>query len=839
MSMVVQHNLQAMNANRLFGITTGQQAKSTEKLSSGYRINRAADDAAGLTISEKMRRQVRGLTQASTNAQDGVSSVQTAEGALTEVHSMLQRMNELATQAANGTESQNDRDAIQAEINQLSTEIDRVAETTKFNEIYLLKGDAGTKTVHMNAHDAGLKGTLTDQGNGKATFVMDVLKAGDNVNIGGKSYKIVDDAEQTAAEAGKDFTIEGTEASSTIDLSGWTGGDTVDVNGVTYGQAAYNAVSDVVDAIQADLGDKWVVSADAADVITIKEAEIGGATAIAIDNATVAGATVTATTADGTITGVKANATLYAKDSTEALTDDKLLEAYQKDGLYTTAGVSASQSESVGKNDFKIDGTQASSTIDLNGWTGGDTIDVNGVTYGQATYNAVSDVVSAIQNDLGDKWVVSADAADVITITEAETGGAAAITIENATVAGATVTATTADGVINSVTTDKPVYAKGGTEALTDEQIKEAYTKGETLFYDAASRPDDEITAKEAYKLAKDELLKANQIGDVNKSAKVTYGSADEKTEKTAADYKAGDTVTISGTAYTIGDTEDNVKTAINDAITAAATAAATPPNTTGATPTTKVGTVTDAAGTDTINIFKKGDGNLVYSTAASLTHTQAGGVGADKAATDVEALVAAGATVIFTPDTGDVTSLSVADDATIITAEKAAELENAAAAAGDDAAEPSNVFEITTGSADVANTLRFNLHVGADADMTNKISVNIETMNSAYLGIKGLDLSDTSGNGATYAIDAIQDAISKVSAQRSTLGAIQNRLEHTIANLDNVVENTTSAESRIRDTDMASEMVEYSKNNILAQAGQSMLAQANQSTQGVLSLLG
>ena len=145
--MVVQHNMQAMNANRMLNITTGQQAKSTEKLSSGYRINRAADDAAGLTISEKMRKQIRGLDQASTNAQDGVSSVQTAEGALTEVHSMLQRMNELAVQAANGTNSkESDRQAIQDEIDQLTTEIDRVAETTKFNEIYLLKGDSNGGT---------------------------------------------------------------------------------------------------------------------------------------------------------------------------------------------------------------------------------------------------------------------------------------------------------------------------------------------------------------------------------------------------------------------------------------------------------------------------------------------------------------------------------------------------------------------------------------------------------------------------------------------------------------------------------------------------------------------
>ena len=144
--MVVQHNLQAMNSNRMLGITQGALSKSTEKLSSGYKVNRAADDAAGLAISEKMRKQMRGLTQASANAEDGISSVQTAEGALTEVHDMLQRMNELAVKAANGTNSASDRSYIQDEIDQISQEIDRVAETTKFNETYLLKGNTlGTK----------------------------------------------------------------------------------------------------------------------------------------------------------------------------------------------------------------------------------------------------------------------------------------------------------------------------------------------------------------------------------------------------------------------------------------------------------------------------------------------------------------------------------------------------------------------------------------------------------------------------------------------------------------------------------------------------------------------
>lgn len=144
--MVVQHNLQAANTNRQLGITTSAQAKSTEKLSSGYKINRAADDAAGLSISEKMRSQIRGLNKASSNAQDGVSLVQTAEGALNETHSILQRMNELATQAANGTNTTVDRSAIKAELDQLTSEIDRIQSTTQFNTMNLLDGTfSGTK----------------------------------------------------------------------------------------------------------------------------------------------------------------------------------------------------------------------------------------------------------------------------------------------------------------------------------------------------------------------------------------------------------------------------------------------------------------------------------------------------------------------------------------------------------------------------------------------------------------------------------------------------------------------------------------------------------------------
>ena len=159
MGMVVKHNLTAMNSNRMLGLTTTSQAKATEKLSSGYKINRAADDAAGLAISEKMRKQIRGLTQASLNAQDGISAVQTADGALNEVHDMIQRLTELTVKAANGTLSESDRSAVQNEVDQLVTEIDRVATTTKFNETYLLRGSSGGSVGKLtyDIADAALK----------------------------------------------------------------------------------------------------------------------------------------------------------------------------------------------------------------------------------------------------------------------------------------------------------------------------------------------------------------------------------------------------------------------------------------------------------------------------------------------------------------------------------------------------------------------------------------------------------------------------------------------------------------------------------------------------------
>ncbi len=184
--MVVQHNLTAMNSSRMLNITTSTQAKSTEKLSSGYKINRAADDAAGLAISEKMRRQIRGLTQASANAQDGISCVQTAEGALTEVHDMLQRMNELAVKAANGTQTSADRGYINQEVQALVSEIDRVASTTTFNEKNLLDGSFKKVGLQVGAEAKQLI-TLDIVGMSAKGLKLTTGKAGaaGNISVGG------------------------------------------------------------------------------------------------------------------------------------------------------------------------------------------------------------------------------------------------------------------------------------------------------------------------------------------------------------------------------------------------------------------------------------------------------------------------------------------------------------------------------------------------------------------------------------------------------------------------------------------------------------------------------
>ncbi len=632
--MVVQHNLRAMNSNRMLGITTGQLSKSSEKLSSGYKVNRAADDAAGLSISEKMRKQIRGLSQASANAEDGISAVQTAEGALTEVHDMLQRMNELANKAANGTNSVSDRQTIQDEISQLTTEIDRVAETTKFNEIYLLKGDGTKGTKTLEAHDAGLAGKLSESRNGKATFTADSFKVGDTVKIGGTDYNIVGSKRTDAYNSMNQFAVKK--------------GDKITQNGVTY----------TVDADAAD--------ASAAAGIKVKDSD-GNALTITVSE----GATHT--------TSLGINTTLVGKN-----------------GLDLSNGAVAAYT----------------------GWKAGDTIvDKDGVEY---TYVDVS-------------------------------------------------AATHPNGVGHAFSPDGVYHATSG-------------------FY----KTEGSKAADTAYSAQEGDIYTVAATGETNSIVSTTANGGKNKGIVSVEDLQKEIRKLADATTVTIA--ENSNATAV----------------------------------TYTVGVTKKEDGS---------TFT----------ADDIAALVKAGNQVKV--DTVDYYAIDVsANEKTDISIQDAyrmmeKELETASSVGADEKAsvkhKGNGVFEITQGKVEIDNALSFALHVGADADMTNKIGVNIKTMSASGLGVKNLNVVDDSGNAATYAIDAISDAVATVSAQRSLLGAVQNRLEHTINNLDNVVENTTAAESQIRDTDMATEMVKYSNANILSQAGQSMLAQANQGNQGVLSLLG
>ncbi len=642
--MVVQHNMQAMNANRMLGVITGSQSKTTEKLASGYKINRAADDAAGLSISEKMRKQIRGLDRASTNAQDGVSAVQTAEGALTEVHSMLQRMNELATQAANGTNSEADRDAINAEIEQLTTEIDRVAETTKFNEIYLLKGDKGgaTRTQTIAAHDAGIKGKLTDKGGGITSFEVDKpLKNGDKITIAGEEYTI------------------GTSANH------------------------------------------------------IEAGELN-------------------TSTDG------------YKISTDA--------------VFKTAAMTAGDSVTFNGNTYTL--TDKIAAADIN-WATGDTVSIGAKTYTvAATTNAATDQYTVV--DL--QKIIDTALADGKQVTSSK---------------------------FHTNVTDKTSATAADTAVVTSTIIVASLSKGE-------------ISSAQLKNLDAETLAKAGAN---------TGGT-------TGAVLSTGDSVTINGETTKATEAAPSAAKDVYDAIDALAVGGTV---TIGSGVEQKVYTIVDEADVDE-EAFK-----LTKDAILSKIHD------GDRVSTDG---------TNFNTVIGDI-ALPESNEK-VISAKKAYdmiadELQKASSIGTDVAATVSNdgngKYTITQGTVEAKEALSFNLHVGSDADM-NKITIDIEAMDAAGLGVKGLSISDDSGNAATYAIDAIADAISKVSAQRSALGAVQNRLEHTIANLDNIVENTTAAESRIRDTDMAEMMVEYSKNNILAQAGQSMLAQANQATQGVLSLL-
>ncbi len=578
--MVVQHNLQAMNANRMLGITTKEASGSTEKLSSGYRINRAADDAAGLAISEKMRKQIRGLSQASSNAEDGISCVQTAEGALAEVQDMLQRMNELAVQAANGTNSATDRQYIQDEFDQLIEEIDRVAETTKFNETYLLKGDNTKPTKNMYITNYSVTYTKNDLPNNIKGIDYKTNYVGTN-NI----YIVSSSIYSTSSN----ISLTGNKIQNGDDITKYMekvkAGNTKDTNkaGATLNTTSYVAFVNVELDSDVQKGSNGNVNGH-------------GQTNVTKDLST-----------DGTTSTVRANRDLF---------------------IYNTANSTVTRI---------TEGTDMTEYLN--------------------TDNTMKDKYRLVDVLYGDEKKVDSKAA-------------------------------TSTRVQTSITNNQPF-------AWTDNYLER------------------DVSSKQLY----------------DADGQIVSGVALNKFFDENGNYKGG--------LYTSAQAR-----AIDE----------------------------------------------VFANANDPRAKQLKDIG------------------------GNVTAATI------------------------------NAY-ITQSSTQVAAALDVELHAGSDSDRNNKVQVELSTLTAAGLGIDKLasyniGIVDSTGNNATDAIDVIADALNMVSRQRSALGAVQNRLEHTIKNLDNVVENTTSAESAIRDTDMAEEMVKYSNSNILQQAGQSMLAQANQANQGVLSLL-
>ena len=539
--MVVQHNMSAVNANRMMNVTTTSLSKSTEKLSSGYKINRAADDAAGLSISEKMRGQIRGLNKASSNAQDGISLIQTAEGALNESHSILQRMRELSVQAANGTETDDDREAVNNEIKQLQDELTRISDTTEFNTMKLLDGS-----------QAGPKG-VSATGNSTTSAIV---------------------AKTTSAKL----------TTKAADMSGVTFADeTMNIDGV-------------------DVKVEWTkLSAD--DQAALKKKWDGTAgTNFSTDDA-------------------KKAASIMEKAINDAIT---------KSG-YNVGDVSV---KSTGTGTFEIKSSSS----------GTDSVIETGINTGY----------------IGKMSTATADAGQKATGTTTYSG--------------------------------------------------------------------DAVTAAEKF------YMNINGQSLVVTPAAVTANAA-------------------------MSDVATGLQTSINDAI-------------------------------DTFNNGRDEDDKLKKVTVSATNEGR----------------------LVINSESG---AVSFSDFGSGEAVKKL----------GLDAASTKN-----------AGNGGITLQIGANEGQVMNFSIN--NMSAESLGVGGNKVDLSTQDSAKKATTTIDSAIKQVSAQRSQLGAVQNRLEHTINNLDTAAENTQTAESRIRDTDMAKEMVEYSKNNILMQAGQSMLAQANQSNQGVLSLL-
>lgn len=665
--MIIQHNMAAMYASRQTIKSKDRLAKKAEKLSSGYRINRSADDAAGLQISEKMRGQIRGLEKASKNAQDGISLLQTADGALNESHSLVQRIRELAVQAANDTNVDADREAIQEEIDQLIKEVDNIAENTEFNTLKLLDGSLeGTTTSSpiMQIFTAEVSGGLEN-------VVVNPVVVGP---INGISSEATTKLSSTLAnsivpQAVNKF-MSTFSAFNTADTKGWVS----DGIGLKIYQDTSNTLAYV------SMGYAYYDDGTIADDYIKLNLSVNVNT-LQFD-------------ANGDLTA-------DSRRALETTIVHEMMHAFMDDTL----------------------------TNGMIGATGG-VLDASNEFPSWFTEGMAQAAAGGCSND--NDWV----------------NGGLGLT-ENSTVADITAVVQASANSLES--------------GSTSSQYGTGYLACMYLGYLAAGKPSSITNSSIAggINTILSEMMNGKTLNEIiNEKSGGTYTSVDD------FESKFGDAESaqfIQNLLVAVGSTGNGgVVSALTD------------------------NDLLDDANT-TSNAYTVDEANeYVTSSVGSGRNWQSGGT---------NSATAGGGT------------------------------------GGGNTGAPSG-----TGGVGGGPTVVGPLHLQIGANSGQAMGVAIDDMHAAAIGLSNVSVNNHINAG--LAISACDEAIEKISANRSKIGAYTNRLEHAISNLDNTAENLQAAESRIRDTDMAELMVEYSKENILIQAGQAMLTQANQSTQGILQLL-
>jgi len=777
--MRIQHNIPAMSAYRNYTNNVSAMKKNLEKLSSGYRINRAGDDAAGLAISEKMRAQITGLETAQKNAKDGISLVQTAEGALTEVHDMLNRMVTLATQSANGTyDNETDRFQLQKELDQLRSEIDRIADSSNFNGIKLLDGSLDT---------AGSTNGIKDSSAIQNIQTTDYAAAGSSPAF--EATFVTNRPEAANTQTNAEFQVDLDDISiaglvSTGDTFVLKVGDATITYQVQNGDAVTDAASLAAKLINCGY-------ASAGNVTACTNGATGGA-ATGLDttaswNDKVGGTTPSSTGASATNNHIKIDGHWYKMTAVAGVSGDCSIKFEQVDFMgnngetvdpnyevsinYNQASANANldatkgtamngtvndhvQKPIMGQGIGSSHQAQVDVSIDFSQLKDGDKLTVGDTTYvfqigSESTAPTLGTGEKLI--DLHTLLKEDADMADEAKLQQAMTKIVEGIN----------------GGTNNNTTWTAGNFGIDGTMGKISFQSKSTYTDDSKVIGTGAN-----ATA------ATDPTQKANMTTEAKVMAQF-YSKRGLEAASTSFDIdvtkiKQGDSFTVNGVKFEFysgtGNMKDDTATKID---------------------LTSLGDIEN--------------GSLLSSQTADVLNL---------VNTAVSNALGANYTVT---NSGSTLTITSKDNAST----------------GVDERKVAATVELPKESRGGKELM---LQIGDTADDFNQLKVSIGDCHVAAIGVKDISIADQ--ESAVKAVDAIKSAINYVSDVRGTLGATQNRLDHTINNLSVMTENIQDAESTIRDTDVAAEMMEYTKNNILIQSAQAMLAQANQMPQGVLQLL-